>query len=123
MIPMEIYKIRGTSSVSVDKIYSIVALRVRVFFSLSNNVLPCNRVCDKKDLINSSNLQSILFKVLRRVYRPSLNVGQWRRKYEVDSISKPQLYYSITCFLIVKRISWRQNDDFAIFVYLFNLFF
>ena len=25
------------------------------------------------------------------VYRSSLNVGQWRRKCEVDSISKPQL--------------------------------
>ena len=62
---------------------------MRVFFSLSNNVLPYKRVCDKEDLVNSSNLQSILFKVLRRVYHSSLNVGQWRRK--VDSISKPQL--------------------------------
>ena len=42
-------------------------------------------------LVNSSNLQSILFKVLRRVCWSSLNVGQWRRKCEVDLISKPQL--------------------------------
>ena len=63
---------------------------MRVFFSLSNNVLPYKRVCDK-DLVNSSNVGSILFKVLRRVYRSSLNVGQWRRKCEVDLISKPQL--------------------------------
>ena len=63
----------------MDKIYSIVALRMSVFFSLSNNVLPYNRVCDKEDLVNSSSLQSILFKVLRRVYRSSLNEGQWRR--------------------------------------------
>ena len=61
------------------------------FFSLSNNVLPNNKVCEKEDLVNSSNLQSILFKVLRRVYRSSLNVGQWRRKCEVDPIFKPQL--------------------------------
>ena len=54
-------------------------------------MLPYHRVCDKGDLVNSSNLQSILFKVLRRVYRSSLNVGQWRRKCEVHSISKPQL--------------------------------
>ena len=62
-----------------------------VFFSLSNNVLPYKRVCNKGDLVNSSNEQSILFKVLRKVYRLSLNVGQWRRKCELDSISKPQL--------------------------------
>ena len=75
----------------MDKIYSIVALRICVYFSLSNNVLPYNRVCDKEDLVNSSNLQSILFKMLRRVYRSTLNVGKWRRECEVDSISKPQL--------------------------------
>ena len=55
-----------------------------VLFSLSNNVLPYNRVCDKEDLVNSSSLQSILFKVLRRVYRSSLNEGQnyWWKKLE-----------------------------------------
>ena len=75
----------------MDKTYSVVALRMSVFFVLSNNVLPYNRVCDKEDLVNSSNLQSILFTVLRRVYHSSLHVGQWRRKCEVDSISKSQL--------------------------------
>ena len=69
---------------SVDKIYSIVALRMRVFFSLSNNVLPYKRVCDKEDLVNSINVRSILFKMLRRVFRSSLNVGQWRRKCRFD---------------------------------------
>ena len=64
---------------------------MRVFSSLLNNVLPYKRVCNKEDLVNSSNLQSVLFKVLRGVYRSSLNVGQWRRKCEVDSIFKPQL--------------------------------
>ena len=58
---------------------------------LSNNVLPYNKVCDTEELVNSSNLQSVLFKLLRRAYGLSLNVGQWRRKYEVDAISKPQL--------------------------------
>ena len=71
--------------------YSTVVLKMRVFFSLSNNVLPYNRVCDKEDLVNSSNLQSVLFKVLRRVYRSSLNVGL-EKKCEVDSMSKPQLH-------------------------------
>ena len=66
-----------------------------VFFSLSNNVFPYNRVCDKEELLNSSNLQSILLKVLRKVYRSSLNVGQWRRECEVDSISKTQLQIRI----------------------------
>ena len=51
-------------------------------FSLSNNVLPCNRVCDKEELVNSGNLQSISFQVPRRVYHSALNVnvGHWRRK-------------------------------------------
>ena len=40
MIPMEIYKIRGSSNLFVDKMHSIVALRKSAFFSLSNNVLP-----------------------------------------------------------------------------------
>ena len=31
-----------------------------------------------------------------------------------------QLIYSITCFLIVKTISWRRNDDLKIFVPLFD---
>ena len=75
MSPTEIYKIRGSSNLSVDKIYSTVALRMHVFFSLSNNVLPYTRVCDKEYLVNSSNLPSILFKVLRKMYCSSLNVG------------------------------------------------
>ena len=66
---------------------------MRVFFYLSNNVLPYKRVCDIEDLVNSSNVGSILFNVLRRVYRSSLNVEQWRRKCEVDSKSKPQLHW------------------------------
>ena len=68
MIPMEIYWTRDSLNLSVDKIYSIVGLRMRVF-SLSSNVLPYNRVCDKEDLVNSINLQLIFFKVLSRVYR------------------------------------------------------
>ena len=68
------------------------------FFSLSNNVLPYNRVCDKEDLVNYSNLQSSLFKVFRRVDPTSLNEGLLRRKCEVGSISKPQLQTRFTQF-------------------------
>ena len=76
---------------SVDTIYSIVALRMSAFFSLSNDVLLYNIVCDKEEFVNSSNLQYILFKILRRVYLSSLNIGQRRRKREVDSTSKSRL--------------------------------
>ena len=69
---------------------------MRVFFSLSNNVLPYKRVCNKEDLVNSSNEQSVLFKLLRKVYRSPLNVGQWRRKCEVDSISKHSYKLDLT---------------------------
>ena len=65
----------------MDKMYSVVTLRMNVFFSLSNNVLPYNRVWDKENLVNSSNLVDCSL----------LNEGQWRRKCEVNSISKPQL--------------------------------
>ena len=54
-------------------------------------MLAFNKVCDKEEFVNSNSLQSVLFKVLRRVCLSLLNVGQWRRKCEVDSISKPQL--------------------------------
>ena len=91
MIPMEIQQIRGSSNLSVNKIYSIVALRMSVFISLSNNVMAYNRVFDKEDFVNSSNLRSISFKVLGRVDSSSLNEGHLRRKCEVDLISKPQL--------------------------------
>ena len=70
----------------MDKIYSIVPLRKSVLFSLLNNLLPHNRVCDKEDLVNSSNLKSILYRVLRRVDCSSLNEGQWRGKCEVDNL-------------------------------------
>ena len=53
-------------------------------------MLPYKRVSIKEDLVNLSNEQSILIKVPMRVYRLSLNVGQWGRKCEVDSISKSQ---------------------------------
>ena len=56
MIPMEIYQIRGSLNLSVDKVYSIVALRMSVFSSLSNNVFLYKRVCDKEDLVNFNNL-------------------------------------------------------------------
>ena len=54
-------------------------------------MLAFSKVCDKEEFVNSNNLQSVLFKVLRRVCLSLLNVGHWRRKCEVDSISKPQL--------------------------------
>ena len=41
--------------------------------------------------MDSSNLESMFFKVLRRVCLVSWNVGQYRRKWEVDSILEPQL--------------------------------
>ena len=45
----------------------MVALRKTVFVSVSNDVLPNNRVSVKKELFDSNILQSVLFKVLRRV--------------------------------------------------------
>ena len=67
-------------------------------------MLPYSRACAEEDLVNSRNLQSILLKVVRRVYGLSLNVGQWRRKCQVDSISKPQLQIG---FKIILKIMFK----------------
>ena len=62
-----------------------------VFFSLSKKVLPYNRVCNKEDFVNYSNLKSILLHLIKRVYLSSLNIGQWGRKCEKDSVFTPRL--------------------------------
>ena len=38
---------------------------MRVFFTLSNNVLPYKRVCDKEDLVNSSNINSSAVNIIQ----------------------------------------------------------
>ena len=45
----------------------MVALRTSVFVSESNEVEPNKRVCVKYESLNSNSLESMLFKVLRRV--------------------------------------------------------
>ena len=45
----------------------------------------------KEDSFVAINLESSLLRVIRRVILLSLNKGQWRKKWEVDSISVPQL--------------------------------
>ena len=73
-----------------------------VFFHLSNNVLPCNRV-------------------FGRMYLSSLNIGQWRRKYEVDLTTKSQMtqIYSLSyeksntfMIIIIKNTPWRGSNKF-----------
>ena len=76
MIAVKIYSIRGSSNLSVDIIYSIAALRI--------SVLPHNRVFDKEELVNSSNLQSFFFNL--RVYLLSSNMNSG--ECEIGSISK-----------------------------------
>ena len=56
------------------------ALRIREFFFKSNNELPNSSVSIREDSFVSINLQSILFRVLRRVILLSSNKGQWRKK-------------------------------------------
>ena len=82
-----------------------------MFFSLSNNVLPYNRVCEQEDLVNSSNLQSILLKVLRSSYRSSLNVGQWKRKCEV---LRYRDMFKTFIIIIIESITWEILINFRI---------
>ena len=69
----------------------MVALRTSVFVSESNKVEQNNRVCVKKESLDSNILESMLFKVLRRVSLLSWNIGHRRRKLQVDSILELQL--------------------------------
>ena len=62
-----LFKKRGCSNLSVDKISSMVALRTSVFVSESNEVEPNKKVCVEKESLDSNILESMLFKVLRRV--------------------------------------------------------
>ena len=75
----------------MDKIYSVVVLRIRAFVSISNDVLPNGDVYVKEESVNSNILQSVSFKVLRRVCLLSLNMGLRRRLAEIDSTSETQL--------------------------------
>ena len=61
-----------------------------VFFN-SNNELLNSSVPIREDSFVSINLQSILFRVFRRVILLASNKGQWRKKWDFDSISIPQL--------------------------------
>ena len=55
----------GSLNLSVDKILSMVALRTSVFVSESNQVEPNKRVYVKYESVDSSILESMIFKVLR----------------------------------------------------------
>ena len=81
----------GSSNLSVERIYSIVALRTFVLVSVSNELLPKRRVLIKTGSQRSRRLLSMFTRVLRRVRLSIIYVGQWRRKCAVDSLSKPQL--------------------------------
>ena len=58
----------------------MVALRTNVYVSESNELQPNKRVCVKYGSLDSDILQSMLFRLLRRVCLLSLNIGQWKRK-------------------------------------------
>ena len=54
--------------------------------------MPKSNVCVKTKSVLFNRLQSILLKVLRRVYLSFVNNGQWRKKWVVNSIPWPQLH-------------------------------
>ena len=68
----------------------MVALRTSVFVSESNKVQPKKRVCVKQESIDSDIL--LLVRLL------SGNIGQCRRKWEIDSILEAQLQRGLKQF-------------------------
>lgn len=61
------------------------------FVSVWNDALPVGRLCFKEEPFDSNVVQPMLLRVLSRVSLLSLNLGQWRKKWAVDSVSKSQL--------------------------------
>ena len=81
----------GSSNLLVERTYSKVALRTFVLASGSTELLPKRTVFIGTSSQRSSRLLSMFSMALRRVHLSVVYMGQWRRKWAVDSISKPQL--------------------------------
>ena len=77
----------------------MVALRISVFVSGSSVVLPNHRVCLKKESVDSNILQSMLFKVLKRVCLLWGHVCLAKQKFKHQAII-PGLNIAFT-FLVV----------------------
>ena len=71
---------------SVARKYHLVAFNISKFLFVLKDKLPKSNVCIKTKSVLLNRLQSILLKVLRRVYLSLVNNGQWRKKWVVDSI-------------------------------------
>ena len=82
----KIFYKRGSLNLSVDKILSMVALRTSVFVSESNQVEPNKRVYVKYESVDSSILESMIFKVLRLA---------------VDNVYSLQIFRFIAFFLLL----------------------
>ena len=63
----------------------MAALRTSVFVSESNEVQPNKRVCVKEESFDSKILQSMLFKVFRRVCLLPWNIEQRSIQYSKHS--------------------------------------
>ena len=74
-----------------DRVLPMVAFSISVFVSVQNDLLPNKGVCVTEESFGYNIFQSMLFSMPERVCLLSLNIGQWRRKWEVFSIFKPQL--------------------------------
>ena len=97
-IQFSLFKKSCSSNLLVDKIKSIVVLRVlELSLGLSDIFSKC-KVCIKTLLVFSNKLQLKLPKVLRRVHLSLTIRGQWRRKCSVfqDLIKKAKLSTSMS---------------------------
>ena len=72
----------------MDKIYSMSALGMNVFVSVSNDVIP-----NDEESFDSDILQSIWLKIFKRVCLVALNMGMRRRKSR--SIQYPSHSYKM----------------------------
>ena len=86
------------------------ALRIREFFFKSNNELPNSSVSIREDSIASINLQSILFRVLRRVIllSPSLIKSETLIRYPYHNCKRVNTVLKIVIEFML-NVSFLEN--------------
>ena len=76
------FKKKASSDLLVDKIKSIVALKMRELVVISRYGFPYSKVWVKEESVISNNLQSIFLILLNREDRSLLWMVQWSKKCE-----------------------------------------
>ena len=90
----------------------MVALRTSSFVSIANEVQPCKNVVLNKNQLTLIFCNDCCLRCAGGyVFYHWINIGQWRRKWEVDTVLEPQLQSAFKQFWklylsLCSRIGW-----------------